>query len=436
MHLFFCVIAMCVLSSPSLAGIQTDLKGDEGIRIQEQRYSVKIVQLLQQSAVRDQKKFNLRQTTELVIENQLIGNEAIRQFGEDELLHAENRVGFPDSYLLEMQYIATAEYLFKKEIQAQSPNLDIGKFITRPFTCEPQTVVKALSLGKRQEFQLPESELTHADALALIEFQFPNATQRKITLGDIYRQQNVQGRITLHNGDCNFLQSATKRRLGELYINDWVQRYSGLSSTDIEQLKTALRMRYAKDRYLALLGIAPDVHDDNHYENTKAKTITQAEIARYYNQHRDEFKRVTKASGRHIVVKDQALADRVYNELMAGLDFAQAIKKYSQSDDKNTATPGAIDWVYNTPSVSWRDSLFLILPLKQINRPIKAPAADEWEIIMVDKREEEFQGADSEGVRYQVSRILAHQKIAQEFSALQKRLHADTPIHVNPVLMR
>ena len=209
-----------------------------------------------------------------------------------------------------------------------------------------------------------------------------------------------------------------------------------MSKSDIEQLKTALRMRYAKDRYLALLGIAPDVHDDNHYENAKAKTITQPEISRYYNQHRNEFKRVTQASGRHVLVKDQVLADRIYNELTAGLDFNQAIKKYSQSDDKNAATPGAIDWVYNTPSVSWRDSLFLILPLKQINRPIKAPAADEWEIIMVDKRIEEFQGADSEGVRYQVARILAHQKIAQEFYALKKRLHTETPIQVNPALMR
>lgn len=436
MRPLFLLLTTLVLSHHALAGIQKDLNGKEGIQIQQQSYSLKVVQLLQQSASRDQQNINLQQTADLIIENHLIAGEALRQFGEDALLSTENRIGFPDEYLLEIQYTATLEYLFKSAIQAQTPKLDIGNYITQPFQCKNKMLIKSLALGKRQEFQLPDGELAIANQYSLIKFQFPQTPASNITLGDIYRQQNVQGRIALHNGDCNFLQAATQQYLGQLYLQNWVQQNSGLNSNEIEQLKTALRMRYIKDRYLAMLGIAQHAHDDSPYENALAKKITQQEIANYYQQHQDQFKRVTKARGRHIMVKNQALADKIYNELVAGLDFNKAIKKYTQAEDKNSATPGAVGWVYNSASTGWRDSLFLILPQAQINRPFKAPSGHEWEIIIVDSRIEEFQGAESEGVRYQVSHILARKKIAQEFAIMKKRLRTETSVSVNPVLMR
>lgn len=428
-------ITILLLTNVAMAAVQQDLKGDEGVLIQGQQYSYKIIQLLHQSALRDQKDITPQKVSDLVIENHLLANEAIQKFGEAKLLQSENRVGFPAQYLLEMQYTATAEYLYKGSIQAQSPKVDISKFIAQPFTCESQQLVKLLSLGQRQEFQLPETELHTADKFKVIQFQFPQKKLASITLGAIYRQQNVQGRIGLHSGDCHFLQSAAERRLGELYISYWMTMHSGLSDAEIQQLKMALRMRYIKDRYLAELGIAPDEHDDSDYVTAKSKTITQDEISRYYKMHRDKFKRVTKARGRHLVVNDQTRADRVYNELNSGLDFNEAIKRYSQSADEKSQQPGTVDWVYNNNKLTpWRDTLFLIMPLKQINRPLKAPTSPEWEIVMVDERVEEYQAADSEGVRYQVSQILARQAIAEEWRNTQTRLYADNLVHVNPML--
>lgn len=430
-------IAALLFSTHVSAAVQQDLNGNDGVRILDQKYSLRVVQLLNQSALRDNKNFTLQQTTDLIIDNQLIANEAVHEFGEDALMQSENRVGFPDRYLLQMQYTSTVEYLFKGAMETQSPKVNVNKFITQPFTCESPRLVKLLTLGQRQEFQLPDSELFAADKFKLIGFQFPNTKPESINLGDIYRQQNVQGRIALHNGDCNMLRSATEHRLGELYIDYWMTTQSGLSGAEIQQLKMALRTRYIKDRYLEKLGIAQDAHDDSDYVIAKTKTITQEEISSYYNKHRDQFKRVTKVRGRHLLVNDQALADKIYNELVNGLDFNLAINRYSQAADKTSKTPGAVDWVYNNnKTIPWRDTLFLILPLKQINRPFKAPFSAEWEIVMVDKRVEEYQAADSEGVRYQVSQILARQAIAEEFRNKRKRLYADTLIHVNSVLAR
>ena len=418
-----------------MAVVQQNLSGNEAILIQNKQYSIRVVQLLHQSASRDNKEYTQQKTMDLIIENQLIADEAIRQFGEEAFLHAEDRVGFSARYMLENQYVTTVQYLFRNAMQSQAPSIDVKKFITKSFACEPDLLKKALFLGQHQEFKLPDAELKAADNYKLLSFQFPSKTLESISLGDIYREQNVQGRIALHNGDCGFLQSTTDHGFMQHYVIYWVETHSGLSVAEIQQIKMALRARYIKDQYLAKLGIAEDAHDDSDYVIARAKKITSNEIYQYYDVHKDQFKRVTKAKGRHLLINTQELADKIYAELLAGLDFNEAIKKYSQADDKNSASPGAVDWVYNNASVPWRDTLFLILPPNKINPPLKAPFATEWEIIMVDKRVEEYQAKDSEGVRYQVAQILARQKIKEEFSDLQKRLYANTLIRINPLLI-
>lgn len=435
MRLFMGFFISCWLSSFAFASIETNLQGTQGIDIQGQQYSLRIVELLHQSAARDQSNITLPQTAELIIENHLLANQAIQEFGEKALLQTDNRVGFPDRYLLEMQYLATAEYLYKNAISATLPKQGVSEFIKQSPACNPEQLTKLLSLGQHQEFQLTDAELTPADQFSVLSFQFPERPIEKITLGSIYRQQNVQGRISLHSGDCQFLKNATNRQLGELYVNYWMETHSGLSEIEIQQLQLALRMRYIKDQYLAKLGIAQDVHDDSDYVVAKSKTIRQSDIVEYYNAHRDQFKRVTKARGRHLRVTNQAAADKIYSELVAGLDFDEAIVRYSQDPDKNLSVPGSVDWVYNTnKTIPWRDTLFLIFPMQQINRPVKAPYSSEWEFILVDKREEEYQAANSEGVRYQVAQILARQKIAKELQVTRQRLYANNLVRVNPAL--
>lgn len=261
-----------------------------------------------------------------------------------------------------------------------------------------------------------------------------------MTLADIYRRQNVQGRIALHGGDSDFLAQQARQRLGLLYVDHWLERQSGLKPDTLRQIRRALRERALKDRYLAYLGLGADVHDDHDHLKHVAESVRPEEIRAYYRQHRDQFTRVAKARGHHIELPDEASAEQVYQSLRQGMAFSEAVRRYSINDDKNAADPGATGWVENIGDLPWRDTLLLILPEKQLSRPFKAPVEGDretahWEIVRVDERLETFQDEDSEGVRYQASRAIAERRIQRDYEQARLALYTQTPIAINRQLL-
>ncbi|MCS7249652.1 MAG: peptidylprolyl isomerase [candidate division WOR-3 bacterium] len=63
-------------------------------------------------------------------------------------------------------------------------------------------------------------------------------------------------------------------------------------------------------------------------EEAKKISISQKEILDYYNQHKEDF--LSEVKIRRIVVYDEALANKIYEELKSGKDFVSLAKEYSQ----------------------------------------------------------------------------------------------------------
>jgi parvulin-like peptidyl-prolyl isomerase len=63
-------------------------------------------------------------------------------------------------------------------------------------------------------------------------------------------------------------------------------------------------------------------------EEAKKITVSQKEILDYYNQHKEDF--LCEVKIRRIVVADENLASRIYEELKKGKDFLSLAKEYSQ----------------------------------------------------------------------------------------------------------
>jgi len=76
--------------------------------------------------------------------------------------------------------------------------------------------------------------------------------------------------------------------------------------------------------------------------------VSDKEIQDYYNKNKAQYGTPETRTVRHVLVKEKALADRLYNELRAGGDWKAIAKRYSQDPaSKNqggrmTATKGAL----------------------------------------------------------------------------------------------
>ncbi len=81
------------------------------------------------------------------------------------------------------------------------------------------------------------------------------------------------------------------------------------------------RLEYAQREYLA-----------REYFRRKAASsppISEEELQKYYKEHLSEFKPPEEIKARHILVKTEAQANKVFEQLKGGADFAELAKKTS-----------------------------------------------------------------------------------------------------------
>lgn len=88
--------------------------------------------------------------------------------------------------------------------------------------------------------------------------------------------------------------------------------------------------------------------------NEKIKPATEDEIRRFYEEHKDRFKRKERIYVRQIVLENEAQAEAVKNSLKNN-DFAEQAKKYSITPEAKSG--GVIGWI-EKGSVDYFDPLF------------------------------------------------------------------------------
>ncbi len=77
--------------------------------------------------------------------------------------------------------------------------------------------------------------------------------------------------------------------------------------------------------------VRANVLSDSIYKKVTADAkVSDADVKAYYDSHQSVYAQPETRVVRHILVKDKALADKLYAQLKGGADFAALAKKYSQ----------------------------------------------------------------------------------------------------------
>jgi len=144
------------------------------------------------------------------------------------------------------------------------------------------------------------------------------------------------------------------------------------------------RLDYAQREYLAR----------EYFRRRAAQTspISEEELQKFYQEHINEFKPPEEIKARHILVKTEAQATRLMEQLKSGGDFADLAKKTSidpaaEKGGKLELMDGR-DWLpRGSFEKSFEHALFKI-PKGQIGGPIKTQFG--WHVLKVeDKRDPE-----------------------------------------------
>lgn len=427
-----------LINTPSYAKVNYDLKNtQQAATVAKTTISNTLLDIMHKVSVAKKAELTRGDVLTALIENQLLGQYALKRFGESKLLE-NNKVVFLPSVLADQEFRAVIQVAFDAELAEARKKLggNLDKTISQEQLIKPNEWDSFLPSKKvlQLEIQLDEAGRKAAQKRTLLQYQFNDKYKGTVTLWDVYQRQNVQGRNEIHSRNSEFTQAQAREIVVNQFIDYWVQTQSKLTPQDIADIKQAILNKNYHDGYVTLIGIAADIHDDVMYIKDLAKKVTPAEVKAYYQKHKDEFKRIVRVKAQHIAVADEKTANMVADQLKKGANFGQLAKQYSTAMDKNTG--GDLGWVIHEPkNPTWLNSLAFIQSVNVPSRPVRTPSG-QWEILLITQKEEGYQPVDSESVRYLASQVIARQKMVTEYKTTRKTLIKQTDIHISPILKK
>lgn len=372
---------------------------------------------------------------ETLISERLLAAAARKSYGEA-ALYSGQRVGFAQDVALDDQLAGSLRSLYGKELEQVLLRLPGGS-LNGVVTERPALDGAALDavFGKpgqlRLELALGEQQQTRAKAIVVLRYALPNGGKGALSLYDIYRRQNVQGRAQLLSRQVGFVQQQAMQSLAALFVLDWARGQFGVAAVD--DLRGVLADQEAVLALQRLHGIGIDTDSGSPLLEQLARQVGAAEVQAYYKQHQEEFVRIERVKARHIRLPDEASALAVYGELRAGGDFAALARRHSRAADARNG--GELGWIKHEGKPDWLAQLAFAQDKGEVSRPIRAPVGPHepayWEIVLVEQRVNGVQAADSEAVRYVASNAVAREKALAQLAALRARVLREAHIELN-----
>jgi parvulin-like peptidyl-prolyl isomerase len=97
--------------------------------------------------------------------------------------------------------------------------------------------------------------------------------------------------------------------------------------------------------------------------------ISDADLNAYYKQHQSQYSQPEQRQVAHILVKNKALADKLYSQIKGGADFSKLAKQYSQ--DPGSKAQGGKLTVSKGQTVAPFDQTAFLMRTGQVSHPVK-----------------------------------------------------------------
>lgn len=171
------------------------------------------------------------------------------------------------------------------------------------------------------------------------------------------------------------------------------------------------RLEYVQTEYLA--------REYFRRNAAKAASVSEDDLKAYYKAHISEFKPPEEIKARHILVKTEAQAQKLLDQIKSGADFSELAKKHSidpaAGQGGKLQLPSGTDWLpKGTFEKGFEHTLFKI-PVGEVGGPVKSQFG--WHLLKVEDRRQ------PETPSYVQVRGMIKSKLQdQNYAELHKRL--------------
>jgi hypothetical protein len=372
-----------------------------------------------------------------IINNRLLTDKMRSQFSDEEL-QASRRVAFEPDVMLDNQLSGYLRTVYRKDLEAAINKLPGGRLdalIQEQGKLGEDELNSVFGPRNRVilDYTLGTAQQAAAAQVTVLRCNFAAATN--ISLYDVFRRQNVQGRVEFFNRNRDFIRQQAQLYLANLYVLDWARLRFGEAA--LKDLRQAVEEQNSVRAIKSLHGIGADTDSESRLLNQLAAEVKPKEVSAYFRNHKEEFKRIVSVRSRHIRLDNEAQARQVTELARQGGNFASLAQQYSTAADARQG--GDMGMIVHSGQLSWLEQLAYMQEPGKVSAPIRAAVAPDekahWEIVLVEQRNEGYQDPASEEVRYQASRALAQEKAIHQLSVLQAQLRKNARIDVNKTVL-
>jgi hypothetical protein len=349
-----------------------------------------------------------------LVTNRLLATWVRNTFSTAQLYPAAG-VGFAREVAQDDQLVGTLRSMHGQQIEAElRSSLNVTGVTVAPVQLERLFGTPG---QLRLDYAVDAAHVALAREVPLLRYAIGTAPIVTLTMHDVLRRQNVQGRMEFFNRNTEFIQQQARLLAAHRFVLDWAARHLGAGA--VTDLRQALADQDDVRAAMALYGLLDGAEAESPVQAALVRQVSAAEIRVWYGRHREQFKTIARVKARHIQVPDEALANEVLAAAASGQDFAQLAKRHSRAAD--AASGGDLGWVHQTSDPGWLASLALLQPEGVVSQPFRAAVgagqAANWEILLVEKRIETYHKADSETVRYLARKAIARERARAQFEA-------------------
>ncbi|WP_078544087.1 peptidylprolyl isomerase [Litchfieldia alkalitelluris] len=147
-------------------------------------------------------------------------------------------------------------------------------------------------------------------------------------------------------------------------------------------------------------------------------TITDEEMAAYFEENKATFAISEQVEASHILVKDEETANEVLSKLNDGEDFATLANEYS-TDTANASNGGKLGFFGKGEMVEDFEKVAFDLDIDEISEPVKTEHG--YHIIKVTNKQEATE-ANFEDSKESIKQTLLDEKMSTEYSTLVTEL--------------
>lgn len=436
MHRWILVIGLAVVAVAGYAGWQQwgPLPDSVAARVDGDVIPAATLDVFVAAARHSEPDISRESVLKGLVENRLLA--AVAHTRHDHHAHPE-RVGYDSVTRHEQQRFKLIRTAYADALRQAANDDGMGNSLdslTTPLALSREALAPMLTLEQALYSTMTDAQQQAASHYVLARYRFADdQPEQTLTLWDLYRRQNIQLKVQMHNLNLGFIREAVKQQLIMAYVFYWFEQQAGLSRAAIAAVDRSIDDALQRDTLMHDMGLMQDIHDDNPELRELAAQVSDVQLADYYAANKEQFTRVERVRARHLRVNSQQQADRVHELIHDGLSFDQAVADYSVAPDRDQG--GELGWIdRQSRQDHWTRALAFVQPEGVVSPPFRSPGADAapyWELFLVEEKVTAYQSLESESVRYRAGRAVAQQLLQQRFQNLLAQVTEQASLRIN-----